>query len=126
MDFFDNTDNITGLHTDECGGRQLDFGTCDKRGTGRWGFPEAVCPVCCPYGWGYRQNIVWEGTGYYPAHGQYHENYDLHPGFGERKGGGCGEGVFQCRFPAQGAPGGAGRRGVQAGGPAVCPDAGVL
>ena len=43
MDFFDNTDNITGLHTDECGGRQLDFGTCDKRGTGRWGFPEAVC-----------------------------------------------------------------------------------
>lgn len=86
MDFFDNTDNITGLHTDECGGRQLDFGTCDKRGTGRWGFPEAVCPVCCPYGWGYRQNIVWEGTGYYPAHGQYHENYDLYPGSGERKG----------------------------------------
>ena len=75
---------------------------------------------------GFRQNIVWEGTGYYPAHGQYHENYDLHPGFGERKGGGCGEGVFQCRFPAQGAPGGAGRRGVQAGGPAVCPDAGIL
>ena len=66
MDFFDNTDNITGLHTDECGGRQLDFGTCDKRGTGRWGFPEAVCPVCCPYGWGYRQmcirDRVYDGT----------------------------------------------------------------
>lgn len=86
MDFFDNTDNFTGLHSDKCGCRQLDFGTCDGRGPGGRGFPEAVCPVCCPYGWGYRQNFVWEGTGYYPAHGQYHENYDLYPGSGERKG----------------------------------------